>query len=138
LSAGQVLLDSRDASGKGLLIQTTSHPAVELVLSDGTLTNQWRCDASLLMPNQTHQLGIVVDGGPRLITFVVDGVVCDGGQERQFGWGRFSSALGDVNGEREAKLAPTFRGRLLSLRVYDRYLRNSELIANYHACLSNQ
>jgi len=133
VSPGQVLLDTRNNSGKGLVMQTTEHAAVEILLSDGALTNQWRCDSGLLTTHQTHHFGIVVDGGPRLITFVVDGVVCDGGQERQFGWGRFSSALVDVNGEREAKLAPTFRGHLLTLRVYDRYLRNSELIANYRA-----
>ena len=135
LSAGQVLLDSRDAMGKGVVLQTTAHPALELVLSDGTRTNQWRCDRGLLTAAKTHHVGIVVDGGPRLITFLVDGLVCDGGAERQYGWGRFSPELGDVNGEAQAKLAPSLRGRWLTLRVYDRYLRNSELIANYHAGL---
>ncbi len=132
LGPGQVLLDSRNAAGKGLLVQTTGHPAVELVLSDGTQTNQWRCDAGLLTTNQTHHLGIVVDGGPRLITFVVDGAVCDGGKERQHGWGRFSAELGDVNGKAEARIGP-LRGRCSSLHLFDRYLRNSELIANFHA-----
>ena len=133
LTAGQVLFDTRNTAGQGIALQTTAHPALELVLSDGAQTNQWRCDAGLLTANKTHHIGIVVDSGPRIITFVVDGQVCDGGRDRQFGWGRFSGELGDVNGESRAKIAPTLRGRLLTLRVYDRYLRNSELIANYHA-----
>jgi len=135
LSAGQILLDTRDASGKGLMVQTTDHPAVELVLSDGTRTNQWRCDAGLLTTNKTHHIGVIVDGGPHLITFAVDGVVCDGGFERQHGWGRLSPELAGINGERQVKIAPTLRGRLLTLRVYDRYLRNSEFVANHHASL---
>jgi hypothetical protein len=133
LKAGQVLLDSRNAAGKGLLVQTTSHPAVELVLSDGAQTNKWRGDAGLLTTNQTHHVGIVVDGGPRIISFVVDGLVCDGGTERQHGWGRFSAGLSDVSGATEAKIAPLPRGQLLSLRIYDRYLRHAELIANFNA-----
>jgi len=133
LAPGQVLLDSRNAAGQGLLVQTTAHPAVQLVLSDGQKTNAWRCDAGLLTPHRAHQIGIVVDAGPRLITFVVDGLVCDGGPERQYGWGRFDPQLGDVNGAPRAKVAPSLRGRLLKLRVYDRYLRHAELIGNYHA-----
>lgn len=138
LSAGQVLLDSRDSGGRGLLLGTTSHSAVELVFSDGALTNSWRCDADLLKTNRPHHLGIIVDGGARIISFVVDGVVCDGGRERQYGWGRFSPDLMDVNGDREARIAPSLKGRLLALRLYDRHLRHAELIANYHAGLGGR
>lgn len=132
LTAGQILLDSRNAAGKGLLLHTTAQPAVELVLCDGAQTNQWRCDASLLTTNRAHHIGIVVDAGPRLITFVVDGMVCDGGVERQHGWSRFSPELDDMNGAGEAELAPSLGGRLLSLRFYNRPLRHAELISNFH------
>jgi hypothetical protein len=133
LTAGQVLLDSRNAAGRGLVVQTTPHPAVELALSDGAQTNKWRCDAGLLTTNQTHHIGIVVDGGPHIITFVVDGAVCDGGTERQHGWSRFPADLADVNGATEAKITPPLGGQLRSLRIYDRFLRHAELIANFNS-----
>jgi len=135
LVAGQVLLDARNGAGKGLLVQTTGHPAVELVMSDGFQTNQWRCDSGLITTNRMHHLGIVVDGGPRIITFLVDGIVCDGGSERQYSWGRFSPALSDVNGVAKAKLAPSLRGELRRMRIYNRALRHAELIANRNADL---
>ena len=72
----------------------------------------------------------LLHAGPRIITLVVDGQVCDGGAEREYGWGRFSPELADVNGDNQAKVAPTLRGRLLSLRIYDQPLRNLELVAN--------
>jgi hypothetical protein len=39
---------------------------------------------------------VTVDGQARIITFVVDGVLNDGGAARQYGWGRIDPALGDV------------------------------------------
>jgi hypothetical protein len=135
LSAGQVLLDNRDRGGKGLLLRTSQPPAVELVLSDGGRTNSWRCDTGLLTTNRIHHLGMVVDGGPRIVSFVVDGVVGDGGLERQYGWGRISPELTDLNGESETRIAPSLMGRLLVLRLYDRPLRHAELVANCHAGL---
>jgi hypothetical protein len=63
----------------------------------------------------------------------VDGVLCDGGDHRQYGWGRFDAELGDVSGSGRLRLAPSMKGRLHGLRLYDRYLRTSEAIASYHA-----
>ena len=76
---------------------------------------------------------IIVDGGPNIITFVVDGVLCDGGSSRDFGWSRFSKEMDDVNGSRELKIAPSLKGRLKLVRLYDRYLRTSEAIGNFQA-----
>jgi hypothetical protein len=72
---------------------------------------------------------VTVDGGPKIITFVVDGVLNDGGHERQFGWGRFSPHLRTPNGAAKAKLAPA----LSALRIYTRALRTSEAVGNYRA-----
>jgi hypothetical protein len=47
-----------------------------------------------------HAAVITVDGGPKIITFVVDGTLCDGGEQRQFGWGRFSPDLRTPKGAR--------------------------------------
>jgi hypothetical protein len=64
---------------------------------------------------------------------MVDGVLCDGGAERQFGWTRFHPDLLNANGAEQATLAPSLRGRLLGLRLYDRYLLTSEGVGNWRA-----
>jgi hypothetical protein len=133
LEAGQVLLDNRDAGGKGFALQTTTRGSVEIILNDGRTENCWDCDAGMLQEGRLHHLAAIVDGGPRIIAFVVDGLLCDGGEQRQFGWGRFSPNLRDVNGSGSLRIGPSFQGEIRLLRIYNRALHTSETIANYRA-----
>jgi hypothetical protein len=130
---GQALLDSRDAAGKGLLLETAENNTLALALNDGNHAVTHICDAGMLHPGKNHHIGIVVDGGPNIITWVIDGVVCDGNGRRQYGWGRFPIEMGDVNSGGKLRIAPGLDGVIGSLRIHDRYLLNSELIANYLA-----
>jgi hypothetical protein len=50
-------------------------------------------------------VSVIIDGGPKLILFVINGALCDGGDERQFGWGRYNPALRDINGASEAAVS---------------------------------
>ena len=131
LAPGQAVLEARDANGKGVALTTAKGRAVRLELSDGKTKAQWACDSGLLKTHTPHHLVAIVDSGPKIITFVVDGVLCDGGGAgaRQFGWGRFPAELGDVNGSGFFTLAASVK----ALRIYDRYLRTSEAIANFRA-----
>jgi hypothetical protein len=133
LAAGQVLLDTRTASGKGWLLGTTDRGTVRIEMSDGWRSAHWDCDLGLLTTNRSHHLVVMVDGGPKVISFLVDGALCDGGAERLFGFGRFDPAFKDANGARSLKLAPKFHGRLELVRFYDRALRTSEAVGNYRA-----
>jgi hypothetical protein len=78
---------------------------------------------------------ITVDGGPKIITFVVNGTLCDGGDQRQFGWGRFSPTLRAPNPGLEAGGVPmlTIAPAVRSLRLYSRALRTSEAVGNFRA-----
>jgi hypothetical protein len=69
-----------------------------------------------------------------MITFVVDGLFCDGGPERERGWLRFRT-LGNLNGAAELNFAPSLNGQAKSLRIYGRYLRTSEAVGNFQAGL---
>jgi hypothetical protein len=133
LAAGQVLLDNRTANGRGFCLQTTARGTIEIVLHDGRTENRWDCDPGLLREGALHHLVAIVDGGPRIITFVVDGGLCDGGEYRQFGWGRFSPHLRGVNGTGALHIVPSLNGKLERVRVYGRALRTSEAIGNYRA-----
>jgi hypothetical protein len=128
---GQVLLDSRDAQSRGLLVTTSKDKAIEVTLNDGRTESSWTCDADTLHAGRLQHIVIVVDGGPKIISFVVDGVLQDGGEARQFGWGRFSPHLRAANGASVAQLGPGLR----SLRIYQRALRTSEVVGNFRAGL---
>jgi len=121
--AGQVLV-----GGEGVALSTADRGAIRLELSDGETRFAWDCDPGLLRPGEPHHVVAIVDGGPRIVTFVVDGVLCDGGEARRRGWTRYPAGLKPVV---PAKLAigPSVR----RFRLYQRYLRTSEAVANWRA-----
>jgi hypothetical protein len=133
VDAGQVLLDNRDAQGRGLALTTTAQGTIRIELSDGTTKAAWDCDRGLLGAGKLHHVVVIVDAGPRILSFVVDGVLCDGGAHRPYGWTRWQGTLGDVSGTGKLRLAPALRGELYRLRVYDRFLRTSEAVAHFQA-----
>ena len=74
-----------------------------------------------------------MDGGPKVISFVIDGKLNDGGEARQFGWGRFNPNLRSAAGAAQIRIGRDIDGQVLSLRVYNRYLRTSEAVAAFRA-----
>ncbi len=130
LSAGQVLLDNRTEDGRGFCLQTTPRGTIEIVLHDGRCDSRWDCDPGLLEVNRRHRLTAIVDGGPKVILFVVDGRLCDGGQARQFGWGRFNPHFRGAAGDVTLRIGPSVQGEILALRVFGRALRVSEVIGS--------
>ncbi len=134
-AAGQVLLDSRNEDGSGLCVQAMPGGTVEIVLSDGRNESRWDCDPGILQAGRPQHVVANIDDGPRIITFIVDGRLCDGGEARQSGWGRFSPNLRDANGDGMLRVGPSVHGRIHRLRIYNRYLRTSEAVGNYRAGL---
>ncbi len=126
LAGGQMLADSRDGQGAGLCMQTTGDGTAEIILSDGKTQNRWECDRGALTAGRRQWLTAIVDGGPKLILFVVDGRLCDGGEDRNFGWGRFGPHLCSVAGSETLRIGPA----LSALRLYGRSLTVSEARAN--------
>ncbi len=129
LDAGQALLDSRAEDGRGIALVATERGTVELIMNDGRGECRWDCDRGVLEPGTRQHFAVVVDGGPKVISFVVDGVLCDGGDERQFGWGRFAPHLRDVTGGPALRIGPGVE----ALRIYTRALRTSEVVGNRRA-----
>jgi hypothetical protein len=136
LSAGQVLLDTRDRAA-GINLKISERATLELTLSDGRTQFSWDSDPGThpgtLKVGVWQHIGVVVDNGPRIVSFIVDGQFNDGGAVRDYGWARYPEALNDVNGDSIARVAPFLYGELRLLRVYDRYLRTSEVVGNYQA-----
>lgn len=133
LAPGQIILDNRTPAGQGFCLQTAPQGSVEIVVNDGRTENRWTSDPGHLETGRVHHIVTTVDGGPKTITFVIDGLLNDGGDARQFGWGRFSPNLRGANGADIVRIGPTIDGQVISLRLYGRYLHTSEAVANFRA-----
>lgn len=147
LDPWQVLFDSRTEDDQGLLVQLTDRGTVRLTIRSGAydmpgagtgnggIECSWDCDRGLLEAGKLHQILFIIDGGPKLISVMVDGVLCDGGKEREFGWGRFHPNLKSPNGAPTAILAPSLHGILERVRIYNRYLLSNEGAGNWRAAV---
>lgn len=143
LSAGQTLFDSRDAAGNGFAFTTTDRGTVQLTMRGAfgapgrenlVLTEtSWDCDPGLLAADQWHHLIAIVDGGAKIISFVVDGQLCDGGAARPFGWAKFSRELRMIPTTKTLWLASSLHGELAAVRIYGRRLAVSEAVGNWRA-----
>lgn len=128
-AAGCVLLDTRLENGQGLVVRYMGNGQLEIALNDGRSENRWDCDPASVGVGKLQHVAMIVDGGPKTISFVVDGRLCDGGEFRQYGWGRFSPYLRDANGGDRLVVDEAVQ----SLRIYDRALRTSEAVAHFRA-----
>ena len=129
---GQILVDNRSEQGKGFVITTADSNRLRIQLSDGENAFSWTTDPELLQAKRLHHIVFNVDGESDILSIIIDGKLCDGGLFRQYGWGRFSSKLDDVNGK-QLRLVPDFKGTIQRIRIYNRYLTTSEAISNFHA-----
>lgn len=82
----QTLVDATLATGQGWRVAATPQGTVEITLNDGRTESRWDCDPGVIETGKLHHVAVIVDGGPSIITFVVDGKLADGGDHRQFGW----------------------------------------------------
>lgn len=133
LSPGQTVF----AAG-GVTISTTDRFTLQIELNDGVQKAAWDCDpgthAGTLKVGAWQHIAVIVDAGPRIISWIVDGVFNDGGAVRDFGWGRFPATLANPwQGAREANIAPAIFGECKALRIYDRALRTAEVVANFRS-----
>lgn len=126
---GAVLADNRTADGKGFVLRAREDDAVELAISDGRTQNRWTSDPGSVRPGTRQHIVAVVDGGPKIISFVIDGKFNDGGDSRQFGWGRYHPNLRSLNGAEQLRVS----GDVHKLRLYGRAMRTSEAVAAYRA-----
>jgi hypothetical protein len=130
LSDNTILLDNRTLGGVGFCVMFSDYNRVKIMLNDGVTENHWESDPNSITANEkTHHVAIVIDGGSNTISFVIDGKFNDGAAYRQFGWGRLSPALRQVNGDNQLKV---YR-HISTVRIYSRALMTSEVINNYQA-----
>lgn len=123
------LLDAFDEQDKGWKVVYTDNSSIELTFSDGQTRAFWKSDSTDLATGDTCYTSIIVDGGPKLISFIVDGLLHDGGDQRQFGWGRFSPYIKSANGRNSISIDSS----VSAVTLYKRALLTTEGIGNYQA-----
>jgi hypothetical protein len=125
-ASGGCVFDTMNKGGAGVRITLDAGRRLVLEMSDSRQCVSWASDC---LTAGDHRVTLIIDGGPRVILVVVDGHLQDGGDERQFGWGRFSPTLLHANGDTVARVSSVLR----DLRIYNRALRVSEAVGNYAA-----
>ena len=72
-----------------------------------------------------------VDGGPRIVSFIVNGRFCDGGEYRQFGWQRFSPCFKHVNWRKTWEAGKSPKVKLRQLKVHNRFIMTAQAVRNW-------
>ena len=136
LTAGQEIAIFRGEGGRRIELQTADYGSVAITITDSTHNDTWNSDPGLIPAYGEHEITVILDNGPKIIQFVVDGTVCNGRDFRQFGWTRFQSGLADLNLSSfsmgklaDGQIRPA--GKVSLLRIYNRPLMNTEAIGNY-------
>ena len=93
----------------------------------------WDCDPGLLRAGVWHHVVANVDGPAKLVMFVVDGQLCDGGAARPYGWARLPRELRTIPTTKSLRLAPSLRGELDLVRIYNRRLFVHEAVGDWRA-----
>ncbi|MCG6190764.1 sialidase family protein [Maribellus maritimus] len=141
LKKDQLLLDTRREKtegyqnaakyiGNGLKISILKSGALEFLMDDGRTPLIWSTESGVIIPKTVNHIVINVDAKSKMLTFVINGDLWDGG-ERPFGYARFNPFMWDVNGDPKVRFSSEFKGDILLFRVYNRFLYTSESIANY-------
>ncbi|MCE4027171.1 exo-alpha-sialidase [Microbacterium sp. Au-Mic1] len=125
---GRILLDNRDASDRGVCVEIGDQGRIRFTMSDGRRQCSWTSEAGTFTVGIETHIGIIVDGGPKIIMFVADGRLQDGAEARPYGWGRFSDDLRDVNSAAPLSVHGLAHREVRALRIYDRALRVAEVV----------
>eukprot|EP00038_Savillea_parva_P004161 m.134704 g.134704 ORF g.134704 m.134704 type:complete len:790 (-) comp11396_c1_seq4:1552-3921(-) len=141
--------DSLASVGSGVRLEVGAAPG-QLVFSVGdgqnnlTLPTDPVCSAVLATPG-VHVYGAVLDGGPRIATVMVDGVLCDGGgapsPHPDTGWSWFPALSSAIRGAPTMKVTPptpsTFGGTVHRAMWWTRMLTTSELVGMYRTLVTH-
>ncbi|MEI6422590.1 MAG: hypothetical protein WCP55_10250, partial [Lentisphaerota bacterium] len=79
-----VIIEGRRKDGRGLALSIVREGRLELLMNDGWM-EQRMLSEPCLKTGKNH-IVINIDSGPRIVSFIVNGRFCDGGEHCQFGW----------------------------------------------------
>ncbi len=99
-------------SSDTLCITREENGNIKITVKNGQDKFEFINDDEILSDGKNHTVTAVFDGGVCAVYFVTDGIFCDGGEKRQFGFTRF-----DRNVSFELSFDKKAENKLLNLRV---------------------
>jgi len=130
MARGNIIVDTRDATGKGFWLEAAGSYTVKFSMSDGINTSSWQADPGILQirSRQEQEISVSIDYRSRIIQFIIDGVVGDG-KSLPFGWGRIDPKLEPI--KTKWLHLNKHRKTITGLKYYNRPLLNTEIIGAY-------
>jgi hypothetical protein len=128
------LLEAGDLERRGWRVSAEQGGRLRMELVDGRHRSQHASDPGLLVQGD-HHVVITVDGGPKIVTYIIEGVPNDGGRDRESGWARFDQNIRQVPGGFDVQVSRVSAVEVVELRIHGRPLRNFEAIENFRATL---
>lgn len=113
--------------GSDITVKTTVDGTLQFCLGREAVTTV-ETDMGSLRRRTWHHVGLIVEGGPRVVFTLVDGVVSDGGSLRDRGWVRIPPRLAKLGGG-ELTCLP-FKGTVANVQGYGQPLRTAQVIAH--------
>jgi len=121
-----MLLQNTAPDGSGLWLEW-SRQRLRITLNDGENCVAWESDPILSLPAQ-HLFTLNVDGASKTLCFFRDGQIDDGGDRRQYGWGRVNPHYrNELRGE-WLEINQGGGAALVSLRFDPRPLSSAEIV----------
>lgn len=121
------LLENAGPDGSGFTLSWTAQGGIRLWMSDGR--SEVTCESTPISSGAEPPrcIAINVDGGSNTICFYHDGLLCDGGDTRQYGWSRLSPHFRNEYSGPMLHLKNHGAARIDSLTVFDRILTSAEI-----------
>lgn len=133
---GDIIIDGRNDIGDGFYISIGGNNNVCFSLRCGELSKDWSTDVGLLSKETLQHVAFIIDGGPCIMTTVVNGKFCDGGRMRHKGWCWFDAGFKQLDMLNEICLN-NLKGGVVKMCIYNRYLTTTEAIGNYRFGLTS-
>lgn len=122
-----MLLDGRNRLKQGICLEYTEDETLRIYMNDGQRCSCWDSDK---ITEAVAHMTVIVDGASGIISFVMNGLFCDGGDERDYGFGRIDPDMKNISGKGYFSCLEGVSG-ISILRFYDRYIRTNDAVANY-------
>ena len=78
LRPGRTLMDTSGGGRAGIHVQVGDHETLEVRFHDGQQGFGWTSDPGTIRVDQSQHVVYIVDGGPKCVSVLVDGQLCDG------------------------------------------------------------
>ena len=127
------LLDARRREDRrGMALKLCPGGRLEFFVKDIYLEHTFRSEYCLNL-NAVNYIVVNMDGGPKILNYLVNGAFCDGTEESQVGWFRFSPFLSHLNWAEKWTLGK----QVADFKVNDRVLMSADAVINYNAYTGN-